>query len=200
MKEYLKKNKNILIIISFLLVLGTIFLLLRKSESFILIFAYIMAVYLVIISGVFIYVALKPNREAASFLYTTPALITEAMLLIVLAVLILFYPKVLMVITIAIVLMITPAVLLIGSQDKKKILSNNLWKPITGIALILIILIPKLQNIAFIILGCVLYFLAIFLVYLIIINKEEKPNLFDKYLVRFLVLLYNKKGDEDGED
>lgn len=192
--EYLKKNYLILIFIVVLTALGTFFIVL-PGKDFIKIFSVILAVYLLIAAGT---LALAPSDQSRIW-RRRPALLAEAAALLALAVLTVLFPVYMVRIVIFLVLIVTPTVKLLTGPDKKRYFRHNFWKYIVGV--IFILTVEILVDIAFIILGVALYGLAAFFIYLLIVNSRypPKPNLFDKYLVRYIIFISNKRS-KNGKD
>jgi hypothetical protein len=191
MWKYLKKNYIVLIMIAALLALGTFFIVLPGID-FILVFSILLGVYL---AGAAVYIFLLALRA-----YALPgpksarvvAFIASGALL-GLAVLTVIYPAVMVRIVIFLIFIVTPTVALFVKPDKKAYLRKNFWKYILGV--ILLLSVEVLVDIAFIIVGVLFYGVAGYLIYLLVIHSRmpEKPNLFDKYLVRYIISISKNK-------
>lgn len=188
---YLKKNFAVVIMILILLAVGTFFVVLPGLD-FIRIFSVILALYL---TGAAVYIfilALRSNLEGA-ILNNRAAAFAAAAGLLTLAVLTVIFPRFMVLIVIFLVFIATPTITLFVRTDRKAYFRKNFWKYILGAVLLLSV--KLLVDIAFIIVGIIFYGLACFLIYLLIAGSRlpEKPNLVDKYLVRYLILLSKKK-------
>lgn len=197
MKNYLKNNLLVIILIILLFALGT-FCFLIDGKDFIKIFSILAFIYLLFIGSWMIYAAIKYGKDLdlnSGFWNKKPGYLIQGVILIGASIIILLYPNYLVRLIIGILLIIVPTIKLIHAYNKRKYLRNNFWKFIVGI--ILIFAIDIILEIMFFIIGGILYACAIFLIYLLIYNYKDhsKPNIITKYT---LIYFINKK-DKDGE-
>lgn len=193
MKRYIKKNITALIMIALFLLAGTFFIVFAPGRFF-LVFSYFLAAYLLIAAVVLI--CLFPReKQPHNILFSKSLLIPEGILLICLGILTVAFPAVVLLIDIILVMLISPTIAIAASRERRKAIKQNLWKYIAGITLVVIVIFAFLHNIFLIIIGIAFYIGAGFLVYLLIVNAGpgEKPSLFDKYLVKYIVMLCGSK-------
>ena len=193
MRKYLKRNIIALILIAVFLAIGTFFIIFAPGRFF-LIFSYLLAAYLLAVAAVLTVISFRKKRHA-HILFSKTAVILELIILMALVVLTIVFPAVLLLIDVILVMIVSPTVAVVAGCERRKLLIRNLWKYITGAAFIIIILWAALHDPFLIAAGFVFYAAAGFLIYLLIINSGpgEKPCLFDKYLVKYIVLLCGKK-------
>lgn len=194
MFKYLKNN-FILVIVSFVLILLGIMCIMIRGDSIFLIFSILALVYLIVIGGWMIYSSFKFKDhldQNTNFLNKSKGYLIQGIIMILAGILIISFPDFLVRLIIGIILIILPLITLIKHDDKKRYLKNNFWKFIVG--LIFVLAFDIVLDILFIIIGSSLIILAGWIIYLLIINYNDKtyPNVISKYIMIYIVKKNNK--------
>lgn len=195
MLKYLRNNLIIIIITIILIALG-VFCILVDGEDVIQVFSYLAAGYLIIIGGWMIYAAFRYKDQlnySRHIINRYLGYLLQGILLIGFAVLVILFPGYLIRIIIGICLILLPTYTLIIEENKKQYFLRNLWKYIIGI--IFVLAIDVVMEILFIIIGIVLFLIAIYFIYLLVINYRDKdyPNVITKYFIAYIL----KRSDKE---
>jgi len=192
---YLKNNLIVLIVIIVLVALGSFFIMV-SGENFIKIFSYLGATYLTIIGIYLIVSAFKYKRYLQanhSKINSQIGYIIQGILLLGLATLIILFPSYLVRIFIGVTLILLPTVQLFFKENKKSYFIGSIWKYIIGI--IFLLAVEEIIQIVFIVIGVIFYLLAIYLIYLLVINYKylDKPNIVTKYFIAYIIRKNSKE-------
>ncbi|MGD9887012.1 MAG: hypothetical protein AB7T03_03510 [Bacilli bacterium] len=190
MKIYLRNNWLLICFVLMLVGLSLLFIL-PNGQQIILIFSYLAASYLFIVGIAFLVTAFRFSHyldNAQKQKREQIFLVLEALFLLVLGAIIIIFPTYAVRVLIGVTLILLPTIHLFSFSRSSKLtyLKRNFWKYLVG--LIFILAVEAIIDYVFLVLGILLLSLAVYLIYLLIMNYRDvsRPNLIVKYSLLYL--------------